>query len=686
MPITDSKTGKAVRNYTIDELKEAAQLMRGYDLVALRAAGSGHAGGTLSIMDITAALYLRVANHDPKDANWRERDRIIWSTGHKAPSLYLGLAFAGFCNVDDVMQLRKLSSPFQGHPHWLKLPGVEVSTGSLGQGLSIAVGIALAAKLNQQNYRTFCIMGDGEQQEGQIWEAVMEASHHGLDNLIGIVDRNRLQIDGKVADVMNVEPLEDKYRSFGWETITIWGHDMEQVVSALERAKAGCGKPVVIIADTIKGKGVSFIENVAGWHGKSPNHEEMLKGLAELGVADKIPVDKLLARANAYQSSVDEKLAAKQPKFSEDYWWNARSTMKADMKPTRMGFGQALAEHGSDERVVCLGLDISGSITISDFYTKNPERKNRWISMGIAEQSATSAAAGLAREGKLPVFGTYATFAAARNLDQIRTSICYGNFNVLIAGAHGGVSVGPDGATHQALEDLFAMCGLPNMNVVVPCDSMETQKATTELLLHQVGPKYIRFAREATPVVTNANTPFVFGRANVIRLRREAANFADAFEHRLASEYRDEGEDLTIIACGPMVPEAMRAAWILWNEFKYETRVINLHTLKPIDELAILRAARETGIVITAEEHQIGALAWRVSSAITSNKDLYGVPIITGAIGVKDRFGDSGAPWELVKEFEVSAEHIARKAIELIDVKKGRAALHESLFGAPLTV
>ena len=182
--------------------------------------------------------------------------------------------------------------------------------------------------------------------------------------------------------------------------------------------------------------------------------------------------------------------------------------MKVQMKPTRKGFGQSLAENGDDERVVCLGLDISGSITISEFYASKPERKKRWLSMGIAEQSATSAAAGLAREGKLPVFGTYATFAAARNLDQIRTSICYGKFNVMIAGAHGGVSVGPDGATHQALEDLFAMCGLPNMSVVVPCDSVETRKATDYLLLEHKGPKYIRFAREATPMVTERTDTF----------------------------------------------------------------------------------------------------------------------------------------------------------------------------------
>ncbi len=677
MAIKNSITGTIVRDYTIEELRNAANLMRGYNLVALCAAGSGHAGGTLSIMDITAALYLKVADHDPQDPAWPDRDRIVWSTGHKAPSLYLGLAFAGFHPIEDVVLLRKLWSAYQGHPHWLKLPGVEVSTGSLGQGLSVAVGIALAGKLNGKNYRTFCIMGDGEQQEGQIWEAAMEAGHYGLNNLVGIIDKNRLQIDGWVSDVMNVDPLEDKYRSFGWDVIRINGHDMKQVVEALETAKESEGKPTVIIADTVKGKGVSFMEDVAGWHGKAPNYEETRKGLAELGLTEKIPIQRLLDKAKQYQAEVDRKLEEKMPHFSRNYWWNAAENMKVQMKPTRTGFGQSLAENGDDERVVCLGLDISGSITISEFYAGKQQRKKRWISMGIAEQSATAAAAGLAKEGKLPVFGTYGTFAAARNLDQIRTSVCYGNFNVLIVGAHGGVSVGPDGATHQALEDLFAVCGLPNMSVVVPCDMVETRKATNYLLLQHVGPKYIRFAREATPIVTDGKTPFVFGEANLIRLRGEKDNFLDAFETVLASGYRDEKEDLTIVACGPMVPEAMRAAWILKRDFGYETRILNLHTLKPIDGQAILDAARDTGVLITAEEHQIGALAWRVSSVITSSPRLYGLPIITGAVGVKDRFGDSGAPWELIKEFEVSAEHIAQKAVELMGVKKGRRTQKE---------
>jgi transketolase len=680
MSLRDATTGQVRKEYSIDELRDAAQLMRGYNLVALCAAGSGHSGGTLSIMDIAAALYLRIAEHDPKNPDWPDRDRILWSAGHKAPALYVSLGIAGFCPLDDIVTLRKLGSPYQGHPHWLKLPGIEISSGSLGQGLSVAVGMALAARIDGEkpggkNHKIFCLMGDGEQQEGQVWEAAMEAGHFHLDNIVAVIDCNRLQIDGWVKDVMQVEPLAAKYAAFGWEVLRINGHDMSQIVDAFEQARAVTGRPVMILADTVKGNGVSFMENQPGWHGKAPNREELTAALAELGVAERIPVDDLLTKAKNWQAEASHALEAHVPRYSCDFWWNARDAAQSDamhvaMEPTRKGFGRALAECGDDERIVCIGLDISGSITIADFYAGKPERARRWISMGIAEQSATAAAAGLAREGKLPVLGSYATFSAARNLDQIRVSVCYGNFNVLIAGAHAGVSVGPDGATHQALEDLFAMMGMPNMSVVVPCDIVEARKATTHLLLKHVGPKYIRLAREATPIVTDEKTPFVFGKANVIRLRKDAPDFVDAFETCLADDYKNESEDLSIIACGPMVPEAMRAALILKRDYGYEARVLNMHTLKPIDAEAIIRAAHDTGVVVTAEEHQIGALAWRVSGLLTESKQLYGKPLITGAIGVKDRFGDSGAPWELVKELEVSAEHIAQKAVELMKVKK----------------
>ncbi|MDR3734044.1 MAG: transketolase, partial [Acidobacteriaceae bacterium] len=302
MALRDSATGQVIRSYSLDELRDAANLMRGYDLVALCAAGSGHSGSTLSIMDIAAALYLYVADHDPKNPLWADRDRIVWSAGHKAPALYVSLGFAGFFPLDEVVTLRKLYSPFQGHPHWLRLPGVEVSSGSLGQGLSVAVGMALAARIDHtrhegKDHKVFCLMGDGEQQEGQVWEAAMEAGHYHLDNMIAVIDCNRLQIDGCVKDVMQVEPLGEKYAAFGWEVLEADGHEMGELVRAFAKARMTVGKPTVILADTVKGKGVSFMENQAGWHGKAPNREELDTALSDLGLSDRIPVEQLLEKA-----------------------------------------------------------------------------------------------------------------------------------------------------------------------------------------------------------------------------------------------------------------------------------------------------------------------------------------------------------------------------------------------------
>ncbi|MBW8003516.1 MAG: transketolase, partial [Planctomycetes bacterium] len=264
MGFIDLKTGE-VKKYTEKELAEIACEMRALDVISIHAAKSGHPGGTLSIMDIAAALYFNEARLDPRNPGWEERDRIFFSTGHKAPAIYVALAKLGLYTDEEVVTLRKLNSPFQGHPHAPKLPGVEVSSGSLGQGLGIAVGCALNGRIDKKSYRVYCVMGDGEQQEGSIWEAAMAAGHYRLDNLCGIVDRNRLQIDGWVKEVMNVEPLADKYRAFNWHVLEIDGHNMGQILNAFAEARNTKGKPTVIIADTVKGKGVSFMENEAGW-------------------------------------------------------------------------------------------------------------------------------------------------------------------------------------------------------------------------------------------------------------------------------------------------------------------------------------------------------------------------------------------------------------------------------------
>jgi transketolase len=658
----------------VEELRSAAAEMRGFDIIDIFAAGSGHPGGTLSIMDIAAALYLRVLNHDPKEPAWPQRDRVFWSTGHKAPALYVALGKAGYFPLEDTVLLRQLGSGFEGHPNWLELPGVEISSGSLGQGLGVAVGNALAGKLLGRPYRVYCIMGDGEQQEGSIWEAAMAAGHYKLDNLCGIIDKNDLQIDGWVRDVMNVDPLAEKYRAFNWNVLEIDGHDMDKILEAFEGARANNSLPTLLIAHTVKGKGVSFMENEAGWHGVAPNRAQFEKAIVELATPSlpRARVEALLARAAEYGAQVARKTKDALPTFRRNYWWNANSTMKADMDPTRMGFGRGLEKAGADERVVTLHADISGSIRITDFEAKHPGRKHRVFSVGIAEQNMMEVAAGLAKEGLIPITGTYGVFASGRCWDQIRTTICYSNLNVKIAGAHGGISVGADGATHQALEEIALMSILPNMHVLAPCDSLETERATLFSLLDLMGPAYIRFAREATPVVTTPATPFRYGVANIIRYRGEKPRFLDAFETFLSTNYAGEDEDVSIIACGPMVPEAMRAAWLLKEEFGLETRVVNMHTVKPLDVGALVQAVEHTRLVLTAEEHQVGGFGNIVAGAILRHRKNYKHPLLFDMVGVNDRFGLSGKPWELVQEFGLSAEHIAERVLRLRERLQGR--------------
>ena len=649
-----------------DELRTRAARMRALDLVSIHAAGSGHPGGTLSVMDIAAVLFLDEARYDPQDPRWEGRDRIFFSAGHKAPALYAALVERGYHGEGEAVSLRKLGSPFQGHPHAPALSGVEVSSGSLGQGLGIAVGVALAGRMAGVEWRVYCITGDGEHQEGSIWEAAMAAGHYGLDNLCCIVDKNKLQIDGPVSAVMSVDPLADKYRAFGWNVITADGHDIAALQEAFRAARGTREKPSVIIADTVKGKGVSFMENQAGWHGvATKGFEQLEKALLEIGSPACTPAHarEMLASAEEFQKDIDERIAGEKPQYSRDYWWNAGGDMKVEMVPTRFGFGACLEKHGGDPRLVTVHADISSSISIADFEKTHPERQARVVSVGIAEQNMISVAAGLALEGRIPITGTYGVFAAGRPWDQIRTTVCYDSLNVKIAGAHGGVSVGADGATHQGLEEISLMAVLPHMTVVVPADAVETERLARSAIFEVKGPAYIRYAREATPVVTTEATPLALGTANIIRYRGRKPSFRDAFQTVLSSGYAAEGEDLSIVACGPIVCEAMRAAVILKEEFGLETRVINMHTVKPLDREALLRAAQETGAVLSCEEHQKGGFGNLVAGV------LCGKPLAFDTLGVEDRFGESGKPWELMIRFGLTAEHIAKRAKALAQAR-----------------
>ena len=266
----------------ISFLKEKAKEIRKSIVSMITEAKSGHPGGSLSATDILTALYFSEMNIDPANPKMEGRDRFVLSKGHAAPAIYATLAERGYFSKDELLTLRKFGSRLQGHPDMKKLPGIEISTGSLGQGLSVANGMALNAKIFNENYRTYIILGDGEVQEGQIWEAAMTAAHYKLDNLCAFLDSNNLQIDGNVTEIMGVEPLDKKWEAFGWNVIKIDGHNFEEILSALEKAKECKDKPTMILAKTVKGKGVSFMENVCGFHGVAPTVEELEKALAEL--------------------------------------------------------------------------------------------------------------------------------------------------------------------------------------------------------------------------------------------------------------------------------------------------------------------------------------------------------------------------------------------------------------------
>lgn len=274
MNLTDEK---------IKQLELTANAIREDIIKMLLSAGSGHSAGPLGMADVFTALYFSGSlNLDPRDPWDQNRDRVLLSCGHICPVWYPTLAHAGYFPVSELMTLRKINSRLQGHPHYRELPGIENTGGPLGQGLSQAIGQALAAKMNSQKYRVYCVMSDGELEEGQNWEAIMMAGKNNLNNLVAIIDRNNIQIDGVTEDVMPLEPLADKWRAFNWTVIEINGHSMHEIVNALEMAKAIAENPTVIIAHTIPGKGVDFMENDYNWHGKPPNKEEARKALHEL--------------------------------------------------------------------------------------------------------------------------------------------------------------------------------------------------------------------------------------------------------------------------------------------------------------------------------------------------------------------------------------------------------------------
>ena len=626
----------------IDKLNALANDMRIDIIRMVTEAGSGHPGGSLSCADILTALYFGdVLDYDVDDPD-AACDHFIMAKGHAAPALYAALSAAGYFPHEELLTLRKLGARLQGHPDSNLVPGVEVSTGSLGQGLSIASGLAAGLKLNNDDHAVFALLGDGECQEGQVWEAAMFAAHNKLDNLVAIVDRNHLQIDGNTADVCDPGDLGAKFAAFGWEAAEVDGHDIEAVIDVLNAAKASRdGKPHVIIANTVKGKGVSFMEDQAGWHGKAPSEEQAKVALEELGYdfAD----DAACADPSKFAAPIASE-PAEAGAFNADVASPCMASPEeaAQKKATRAAFGvtlAALADEGMP--VVAVDADLTGSTTTAKLAQAKPEYAQRLFNAGIAEQNMVDVAAGLSLAGNVAFTGSFAVFGTGRAYDQIRNTVCYSNLNVKIAPTHAGISVGPDGGSHQMLEDITLMRGLPNMRVLVPAD-YAAAAAAIRLAAKTPGPVYIRMGRASVPCVYAEGVELELGRAYVL----------------------NEGSDVTIVACGVEVEQA-RIACSMLAEQGISAEVIDAFSVKPLDAQTIVASARKTGAVVTAEEHSvIGGLGSAVAEALSCE---YPVPV--EFVGMRDRFGKSGSYEELSAYFQMDATAIV-EAVKRVIARK----------------
>lgn len=622
----------------LDELLIKARDMR-IDIVrSIAQAGSGHPGGSLSCIDILTALYFGgVLQHNPQDPSWDARDRFILAKGHAAPALYAVLAHAGYFPREELLSLRKWGSRLQGHPDSSLLPGVEVSTGSLGQGLSIAAGLACGLKTQKNDARVFTLLGDGECEEGQVWEAAMFAAHENCGNLIAIIDYNELQIDGNVADVVQVGTLAEKFEAFGWHVHEVDGHDIAALIKQLSACKADGGtQPYAIVARTVKGKGVSFMEGQVGWHGKAPNAEELAVALADLGASEtpgagrdsEVVSGDCSSPASAQSSYFDTHQAEQGDNASQDA--TAASAVPVvqqndgTQKATRAALGETLIELAqAGLPIAAVDADLAGSTTLGKFGAAYPEQ---FYNTGIAEQNMIDVAAGLSLAGNIAFTGSFAVFGTGRAYDQIRNTVAYSKLNVKICPTHAGVSVGPDGGSHQMLEDVALMRELPHMKILVPAD-YSAAKAAIRLAAATPGPVYVRMGRANVPAVYAAGVELEIGRAYVLR----------------------EGSDVSIIANGVEIREALLAADELAKQ-GISAEVIDAFCVKPLDVETILASVKKTRRVVVAEEHSVyGGLCSAVAETLAQN-----CPTPCAFVAVKDKFGKSASFEELMEQFSLN--------------------------------
>lgn len=613
-------------------------------LLSTTLAASGHPGGSLSALDMLLVTY-GLINHDPSNPRFAGRDRVVISMGHISPGVYSTLAEFGYFSEDDFLSgFRRTGSGFPGHVEFIA-PGVEWDTGNLGQGITAAVGMALAFKIRKQNNRVICLMGDGEHQKGQVVEAVRFAQKYKLDNLTVLVDRNHLQICGATEDIMP-QSIRGLYSTLGWNVKYLEdGHDYNRIFQELNSAYANdSGVPTVIVARTIMGKGVSFMENLAKYHGSPLSQEQLADAMKELCVIDDF-TDWQAKR----QEKVRTNTIMEPPSDYPDIKPGEPILYDADTKTdNRSAYGnalQSLAEAnniaGKNPKIVGVSCDLEGSVKMGGFHKHSPEA---YFEAGIQEHHAAGMAGALSRENFVAFFSTFGVFAVSEAYNQNRLSD-FNHTNMKIVATHVGLDVGEDGPTHQCIDYLGLMKNYFRFSVFMPADPNQTDRIVRHIAT-QPGNHFVGMGRSKTATITDENGKEYFG--------------TDYTFIPGKADWLRRGNDLTIVTYGALAPTVMEA-WKLLNDSGVSAGVLNMASLIPLDVDSLVEAAG-IGPILTVEDHHVNSGLGASAAMVLVDK---GVHAKLKRLGVS-HYASSGKPAELYSEQGLDAESIAKTAQELI--------------------
>jgi transketolase len=608
----------------IDDLRKIATRLRIHSLRMTTAAGSGHPTTCLSAADLAACLFFSEMRFNPEHPDDPANDEFVLSKGHAAPLLWAVYAEAGIIPMESLLDLRKISSDLEGHPT-PRMPWVKAATGSLGQGLSVGVGLALAQRLDKSPARTFVLMGDGECAEGSVWEAAEFAAHAGLRHLCAVVDINRLGQSDPTAHGHDIRAYARKFRAFGWDVLTVDGHKIDRILEAFKKIGKQ-GQPTAVLARTIKGKGISFIEDRNGWHGKPLKSDELARALEELGGLPEIDSRKFVKRPKPSRSR-KAKAAAN---------FDFPRTVYKDKTATRMAYGNALLALGKVNRsVVAIDGDVKNSTYADKFFEAYPDRSFEGY---IAEQNMVGMGIGLAAKGYVPFIATFAAFLT-RAHDQVRMA-AYSFSNIKLCGSHVGVSIGEDGPSQMGLEDLAMFRSVPGCVVLYPSDAVSAEGSVAAMAAHR-GMAYIRTTRPATALLYPAAEPFPIGGAKVLR--------------------KGEGDAVTVIAAGITVHEALKAYEVLKKE-GLGVRIIDAYSVEPLDAATVGREVAKTGgrAVVVEDHYAAGGLGEAVAAALAGKAVIKHLCV--------SELPRSGKPEELLERYGISAGHIVRAVKELSGV------------------